>query len=203
MVTDIKEYLLGGESIFSEKQIAYIRKPTPKNVVDKIKMAGKSFDYIPAFIAIDDLNRVTGYANSIDVKSFEVVENTVVCHLTITIFDKYSRDGVGGADFKRFKEGSAKAGQIVSVANSYKAAYSNAITNAMSKWGFYRDIYNKDFAGEIIVDGERLTNEVKEALEVSGLNPERLADAEKVLSSGDLSKIHKAKTYLESIKNQV
>lgn len=114
-----------------------LAEPFPPEVERTLNKSGRNLTYIPISEVIARLNRVLGVANwsseTVDVRRDHLDPDWVIAHVRITaVVDGQTvvRDGVGGQQVKRTKQGG-----IVDLGDEFKGAESDAFKKAAQKLG--------------------------------------------------------------------
>lgn len=97
---------------------------------------GGSYKFVPGQHIVDRMNRVFNGCWSTKVMYQEIIEDSVIVRVMVTVFDSmsdisYSHEGYGSSGIGRYKGDN----KIISLDNAFKAAEMQAIKNACTRWG--------------------------------------------------------------------
>lgn len=102
---------------------------------------GKTFKYVPSEDIFSRMNDVFLGNWSTKVLSQEIVDDQVLVRVAVSAQDPndpdgriFQHEGYAGQPIARYNHGD-KAGQIIDIGNSYMAAMTKAIKQAVKKWG--------------------------------------------------------------------
>lgn len=72
------------------------------------------------------------------------------------------KDATGGAELARYGDKHYRAGQVISWANAYKSAGSDALKKAASRYGMFPNVYRYDVDEDHAVDMEKLKSQMSD-----------------------------------------
>lgn len=174
-----------------ESVVERLTAPTPKEWVHQRPIRGGGVvDYVPGAYFIERLNECFGFLWSTRVLDFKVNENQIVVLGEVSVevpgrtivrefpdgtretikFDsvKIVKQQFGGAEIKRFSKddpkGKYKAGDVIDLADDFKAAATDAMKKCGTQFGMFLDVYGpREAASEAKVSPSQL-----EALRLRG-----------------------------------
>jgi hypothetical protein len=110
-------------------------------VMEKPGGGGRTFKYIPSEDIFSRMNEVFLGNWSTQVISQEIIDDQVLIRVSVSVSDPYSeeriffiQEGFASQPIARYNRGD-KSGQIIDIGNSYMAAMTKAIKQAVKKWG--------------------------------------------------------------------
>ena len=145
----------GVPQILSAAQVKEIALNTPDDSVKYRKgRGGLTFAYVETNYVIRQLNRIFGFAWEDEVIKATTEEEAlktgqITVLVKLTVWDSkghsISKTGFGGADIKWMKGRPHNAEGLVDLADDYKAASSDGLKKAASKFGIALDVYSGKF----------------------------------------------------------
>ena len=140
---------------FLPTQLSVLKHKTPEKHIHMVQKPGGKYPYVKNQYAIEALNQMFYGMWSAKFSSHECdLENsqvTVYCEISIPLANgsEVTKGGSGGADLKRYGDSHKKAGKIIN-----KAAESDALKKAASRFGLFSDVYGADWGEELPPDAE-------------------------------------------------
>lgn len=136
------------------KQLSILKHKTPERHIHQVQKPGGRYPYVKNQYAIEALNEIFFGMWSVRYSAHECdLENnqvTVYCEISIPLANgsEVVKGASGGAELKRYGENHKKAGQIINKSMDYKAAESDALKKAASRFGLFSDVYGADWSEE-------------------------------------------------------
>ena len=142
------------------QQLSILKHKTPAKHIHQVQKPGGKYPYVKNQYAIEALNGMffgmwsaRFERHDCDLENNQV---TVYCEISIPLANgsEVTKGGSGGAELKRYGEKHKKSGQIINKANDYKAAESDALKKAASRFGLFSDVYGADWSEEMPPEAE-------------------------------------------------
>jgi len=140
----------------------------------KTKPGSQGYKYIKSIDVIDRMNKVFSGRWSTEVEHQELIEDTVLIRVRVSVGNEFSHVGYGSSSIKRFTYGDNK-GKIVDLGAVFKAAEALAIRNACSRWGVGLNL-------------EESPDEIIESSENMALNRNKTAASDFTIPETDIAK---------------
>ena len=181
--------VISQESALNVEQIRSINKKTHKQYIkQRPGKGGATWNYVAASHVVEVLNKVFGYAWSVEIltperDALEIAVKTGCVSVKGSLTVLTQLGPITKQQFGRKEVAVTKAGKILDFGNDMKAAASDALKKCASELGMFRDVYAPEDYLEIdVVDGEQ-TTQVEEAVKKEEADDEKAAQVAEVVKN--------------------